>query len=364
MIVVEYTLYKLYSLLLTHFCFSSAIIDFLSKYYAKFTDEVQDSQLRSLAKQIPATIFKSRANRTVSLYLRGFGYWQEWCQNFKEIDILPVKSFHFTLYILSCIQNNYSFHRVKQVFYGVRWVHKLLSFKNPCKSSLVISVHEAAKRILSKPIRKKEVITPYDLFRLAKKFGKDHKNLKNMRVLTICVVGFAGFLRYNELANLRCCDIIFHKSYVKLFIESSKTDVYRDGSWVILAKTNSRTCPFKILQSYIKLLNTAPSSDGYIFRGLTFYKKSRSYKLRKANKPLSYSAARKIVLDAFESIGLPKNRFGLHSLRAGGASAAANSGIPDRLFKRHGRWLSDRAKDGYIKDDIMSLLSVTQKLGI
>ena len=57
---------------------------------------------------------------------------------------------------------------------------------------------------------------------------------------------------------------------------------------------------------------------------------------------------------------LPKNRFGLHSLRAGGASAAADSGIPDRLLKRHGRWLSDRAKDGYIKDNIMSLLSVTQ----
>ena len=91
-----------------------------------------------------------------------------------------------------------------------------------------------------------------------------------------------------------------------------------------------------------------------IIRGLIFYKKSRSYKLRKANKPLSYSAARSIVLDAFESIGLPKSKFGLHSLRAAGTSAAANSGVLDRLFKRYGRWLSDREKDGYIKDSIMS----------
>ena len=102
----------------------------------------------------------------------------------------------------------------------------------------------------------------------------------------------------------------------------------------------------------------------YVFGGLIFYKKSRSYRLRKANKPLSYSAARSIVLAAFESIGLPKSKFGLNRLRAGGASAAANSGVPDKLFKRHELWLSDRAKDGYIEDSIMSLLSVTQKLGI
>ena len=56
--------------------------------------------------------------------------------------------------------------------------------------------------------------------------------------------------------------------------------------------------------------------------------------------------------------------YGLHSLRAGGASAAANAHITDRLFKRHGRWKSDKAKDGYIKDNIASLLSVSLSLGI
>ncbi|KAH3819197.1 hypothetical protein DPMN_120930 [Dreissena polymorpha] len=35
----------------------------------------------------------------------------------------------------------------------------------------------------------------------------------------------------------------------------------------------------------------------------------------------------------------------LHSLRAGGVSAAANNGDEDRMFKRHGRWTSESAKD-------------------
>ena len=45
--------------------------------------------------------------------------------------------------------------------------------------------------------------------------------------------------------------------------------------------------------------------------------------------PLSYTRAREIVLSAFDSIGLPKQDYGLHSLRAGGASAAANARVPD-----------------------------------
>lgn len=54
----------------------------------------------------------------------------------------------------------------------------------------------------------------------------------------------------------------------------------------------------------------------------------------------------------------------LHSLRSGGATAAANKGIKDRLFKRHGRWLSDSVKDGYVKDDLRERLSVSLSLGL
>jgi hypothetical protein len=44
-------------------------------------------------------------------------------------------------------------------------------------------------------------------------------------------------------------------------------------------------------------------------------------------------------------------------LRSGGASTAANKGVSEILLKAHGRWLSDRAKDGYIKDNLQSQMS-------
>lgn len=47
-----------------------------------------------------------------------------------------------------------------------------------------------------------------------------------------------------------------------------------------------------------------------------------------------------------------------------GATAAASANIEDRIFKKYGRWKSDRAKDGYVKENIQERLSVTKNLGI
>jgi hypothetical protein len=48
--------------------------------------------------------------------------------------------------------------------------------------------------------------------------------------------------------------------------------------------------------------------------------------------------------------------YGLHCLRSGGATSTCNFGVPDRLFKRHGRWRSENVKDGYVKDSFYDLL--------
>ena len=73
---------------------------------------------------------------------------------------------------------------------------------------------------------------------------------------------------------------------------------------------------------------------------------------------------RELLLEKLEKIGLNPKQYGLHSLRAGGATAAANAGVPDRLFKRHGCWRSENAKDGYVKDSLTNRLSVTKDMGL
>ena len=51
-----------------------------------------------------------------------------------------------------------------------------------------------------------------------------------------------------------------------------------------------------------------------------------------ANKPISYSTIRDYFKNSFKDIVTDISLFSTHSLRAGGASAAANAGVEDRLF--------------------------------
>ena len=103
------------------------------------------------------------------------------------------------------------------------------------------------------------------------------------------------------------------------------------------------------------------TSNAKLFRGIVSAKEGE--RLR-ANGGLSYSRLREILLAKIGQMGWDPKLFGMHSLRAGGATAAANAGVPDRLFKRHGRWKSETAKDGYVKDSLESRLSVSKSLGV
>ena len=104
------------------------------------------------------------------------------------------------------------------------------------------------------------------------------------------------------------------------------------------------------------------SSDKFLFRGIVSTKNGES--LRECDKHVCYETIRKQVLSALKPFVSDIKSYGLHSLRRGGATAAANLGIKDRLFQKHGRWKSERIKDGYIEEDLNSLLLVSKNLGL
>ena len=52
--------------------------------------------------------------------------------------------------------------------------------------------------------------------------------------------------------------------------------------------------------------------------------------------------------------------FDLHSLQVGGASAAAQAGVPDQLFRQHGRWKSETAKDSFVEESKENHLSASK----
>ena len=319
--------------------------------------------LKQLAKSLPGIVLKSRADNTVKKYMNGFQKWKKWCSDTGS-TYFPAEDITVALYLIGMMQSSNSPLPVYDAFYSIKWVHDIRNVKNPCTSKITIAVKDAAGRILEYRKSKKEPVTPEHLIKLAEKYGHRNATLKDVRMLTMCLLSYAGFLRWSELASLRCCDIQFLGEYLNIFIQKSKTDQYRDGHWLVVAKTGNVTCPYEMLRRYFSLAKLNTATEVFVFRALSFFKKDNGYRLRKENKSLSYTRTREVVLDAFESIGMDKKRFGLHSLRAGGATEAANAGVKDRLFKKHGRWRSENAKDGYVKDNIKERLSVSLKLGI
>lgn len=297
-------------------------------------------------------------------YERVFGVWSRWASKYRLLS-LPASESDVSVYLVSIIQKNNSFATVDEAFYAIRWAHELAGYdsNNPCSSFFVKSVREAAHMILGHSVSKKEPITAEILKQLVNIYGCDNANLYQLRSMLMCLLAYAGFLRFSELVNIRRSDIGFNLDHIALFIETSKTDIYRDGNWCLIAKTACDTCPVKMLERYINSAGIQQDSDEYIFRSLTYYKINKSYKLRGLG-PLSYSRERELLHEMLDCIGLNKKLYGIHSLRSGGASSAANGGVPDRLFKRHGRWRSERAKDMYVKDDIEKRLLVSKCLGI
>ena len=91
---------------------------------------------------------------------------------------------------------------------------------------------------------KKEPITPEMISSICSKHAPPSANLSSLRIAALFITAYCAFLRFDELAKLRCCDVNFHHAdYVKITFVSSKTDVYRDGSSVRLARTGTVTCP-------------------------------------------------------------------------------------------------------------------------
>jgi site-specific recombinase XerD len=319
-----------------------------------------DPKLRRLGNCLLQRSVAGKAPSTSDRYSRAFEKFKTWTSQYAELSGLPTDSLTICLYLESLIESGSSYSVLESAFYGIRWAHVTCGLDNPCESRLVSNILESAKRALSKPVCKKEPVTPEMISKICECFAQPTSSLLDLRSAALCLTAYSEFLRYNELAGLRCCDVRFvGESHVELTIVQSKTDVYREGSKVLLAKNNVGPCPFSLLTRFVQETRIDLSSELPFFRNLR-YVRGGSYVV--CDQGLSYSRARTVVKGVLIKLGYSPQSYGLHSLRSGGATAAANAGVPDRMFKRHGRWKSEKAKDGYIKDNISSLLSVSKSI--
>ena len=253
---------------------------------------------------------------------------------------------------------------IVNAFYALTWVHNFVCENenfNPLNNPLVKSVVEAAKRKVSKPSIHKPALPTECLVNFCTKFHCSDDVLDRCDVAMFLIL-YSGFLRYDELKNLLCKDIRFHESHLSISGRKSKMDQLRNGQEVLIARTGRVSCPVNALERYFSVAGIVADSDDFLFK--PGFRVKGIGGLIKQRKCLSYTRATEIFRGRFEE-WVPNIRgYSLHSCRSGGASAAAQMGVSDRFFQRHGRWKSASCKNRYVEDSLDDRLSVSKSLGL
>ena len=185
-----------------------------------------------------------KADGTVRSYLGGFKRWKCWASS-NHVCHFPPNPFQVAVYLKCLLNEAYSPFPVLSAVYSIDWALQLAGLSKISNHPLVSSmVDSASQRILGRPKVKKDPITPEMLKALVESKITDKSfSLSDLRFVALCLIAFAGFFRFSELCHIKACDVKFFPSYVSIFLESSNCDQFRDGAWIVIARTDLPTCP-------------------------------------------------------------------------------------------------------------------------
>ena len=135
-----------------------------------------------------------------------------------------------------------------------------------------------------------------------------------MQRRTLLLFGFHGAMRRSELRAMRWNDVEFKPAGAVVRIPVSKTGV---GQTITLNRRRGPYCPVLQLERW-RMQTAASGSKGSVFRTV-----DKDDEL--TQKPISVKCMVKYIKEGCVSIDLPEEQYGMHSLRSGMISTAADT---------------------------------------
>ena len=251
---------------------------------------------------------------------------------------------------------------ITTAFYGIRWAHHTVGLDSPTDNPMGQLAYEGCIRSCRGVTQKKDALPVAALKKFVDIFRLHGFNLSNQRFLLVCLIGFCGFLRIDELLQVQLKHLTLTKYHLRIFLSQAKTDQHRDGEMVYVARTGTLYCPVSFTENFLTdaQLNCREHPECFLIPRLHKTKKGHN---ASKTRGISYTRIREIFMENIALLG-SCNNYGLHSLRSRGASAAAAGGVSDRLISKQGRWASENARNGYIQNSTETRLSVTRALGL
>ena len=186
-------------------------------------------------------------------------------------------------------------------------------------------------------------------------------SVASIRFLFVLLVGHAGMLRADELLSIRYKDIETSSSNMVIFIPKRKNDQHREGHYSNIKRSSKITCPVSFTEQLLDLL---PDQNGSSFPVLRKIVQQRDGKVFHRKLGISYTTLRQEFIEHLSLFVDDVKKFGLHSIKSGGASNPALRNVNGELLDRHVGWKNSKSKRRYVKFRTEDLLSVTEAMGI
>ena len=305
------------------------------------------------------TVLASRAPATVVTYLRALKRWKAFTSEHPTIQYFPAQANHVALYLQHLLDTTGSYHSIDLAFYTFKWAHRVAGATDPTENPIVSFIREGAKRLLgTAQINRKEPLSSEQLTKMISTANLE--NTVELRNVCMYAIAFVGLLRFDDLIRIKRCDLQFHTDFLRINITKSKNDQLRKGNEVLIKESASPSSPIKLLKLYLERLKIPDDCQKYIFRPLI--KTKGHHRLLNEDRHISYSTFREGLKSHLQGTVDDTSKYSSHSLRSGGATLAANSGLNERLIQRHGRWKSAKSKNMYIEDSISRKLEISSAL--
>ena len=276
---------------------------------------------------------------------------------------------------------------------AVAYFSHIAGTPNPMVHPLCQPIKEALLRKLGLLGTKKMPLLHCQVMRILQTHLEQPISLDSLMTCFHIALMYEGCLRWHDLAQLLFGDIIITPTFLRLFIQSAKTDTYRQGQWITIASSADNKSACQLLHNVLYRLAslwsqaTIPKRQSMLHTGQGVLIKGSMpqtqcpFTLPLRDIPVVFAINTETALPQFDrsttypkflarlkawgaAEGIRPQDIGTHSLRRGLASDWTLQGIPDRLRREHGRWKSEKAADGYIDAsiNIYLLLHSLQKI--
>ena len=186
---------------------------FKSGFWNFDQDALQDGSIQGLADRLKTTVLSAKANNTSLLYYRAYRKWKHFAICMFGGVFLPAKPFFVAFFFQHLIEQTHSPSVIDAAFYGIKWAHSLAGIFSPTANPIVDAVRSASKRILgTAAVNRKEPILSSAIHDIISRSNLD--NPVELRNITLYVLSFAGFFRFDDISRIRRNDISFNDGFM------------------------------------------------------------------------------------------------------------------------------------------------------